>query len=169
MPISVKLADVVHPQRLAALTVREGGNPGASADRRLMIVHTGWVLATLEGGDDSITRATALSFVPNGDRKVQTYKPPTADLGGVQAVVAAALTSFGNDPDVAAVDEVSVALENRTFPGVAGEPLVLILRAKLAAQDGNVNRFGYQVTLLAHPDLLGPALTLSDETSPLPV
>jgi hypothetical protein len=68
---------------------------------------------------------------------------------------------------VAAVDEASVALEDtRIFPGVARHPRILILRARLAAQDGAVHPFGYQVTLLIHPDLLGPVLSNTTRNTP---
>jgi hypothetical protein len=165
MPLNVELKDITRPQRSATLTTRPGGTPGAFADQRLLLVFTGWVGATHSAGGD-LTRNIAISFVANPDRTVQTFKSGNQDLGQVEAIVVAGLSSFGGDPDVAAVDQVTVGLEPRTFPGVGGQPLVLILRATLAAQDGSVHAFGYQVTVLAHPSLLDATLTLPASTHP---
>jgi hypothetical protein len=67
---------------------------------------------------------------------------------------------------VAAVDEASLDLESRTFPGVSGSPLVLILRARLAVQNGAFHAFSYQVTLLVDPTMLGMVLSLTKDTHP---
>lgn len=165
MTLNVELKDISNPQRLRTLTTRPGGTPGTFADQRLLIVYCGWIGATHGAGSD-LTRNTAISFVPNEDGGVQTFKAGNQDLGDVEAIVTAGLSSFGDDPDVAAVDRVTVALETRTFPGVAGHPLVLILRATLAAQNGAVHAFNYQVTLLAHPSLLDAVLPLSPTAHP---
>ncbi len=73
---------------------------------------------------------------------------------------ATAGSSFGGDPDVAAVDRATVSLEPQTVGGIAGNPMVLVLRAPLAEQDGAVHAFAYQVRVLAHPSLFDQVLTL---------
>jgi hypothetical protein len=166
MAINVALGDVVSPQRLAMRGVREGGNPEADADARLMIVYTGWLEVTL-GAGSTLFRDTAISFVPNELGQVQTFKPDNeGDLGVVRAIVTASLSSFGSSPDTAAVDRASVFVEPRTFPGIAGSPRVLILRVRLAVADGAIHGVSYQVTVLANPLLLDTVLTLSDGATP---
>lgn len=166
MALNVQIKDVVRPQSLDTLTVRRGGSFQTDADQRVLQVYTGWVAATHGAGND-LTRNTAISFVPlDGNRRVQTFNPGNVDLGQIEAVVTASLSSFGGDPDVAAVDRASVRLEPQTFGGVGGNPLVLVLRATLAAQDGAVHAFAYQVTVLAHPSLFDQVLTLDPPTTP---
>lgn len=165
MALNVRISDVTRPQSLAALTTRRDGDPNAFADQRLLVTYTGWVGATHGAGDD-LTRNTAISFVPLGGRDIQTFLPGNQDLGQVEAIVTASLSSFGDSPAVAAVDRASVELKPQTFGGVAGNPLVLILRATLAAHEGNVHAFAYQVTVLAHPSLFGDVLTLPASTAP---
>lgn len=165
MPLNVQIKDVVRPQSLDTLTVRRGGSFQTSADQRVLQVYTGWVAATHGAGDD-LTRNTAISFVPLEGRTVQTYLPGNQDLGGVEAIVTAALSSFGDAPSVAAVDRASVSLEPQNLENIAGQPLVLVLRATLAAHEGNVHAFAYQVTVLAHPSLLGTVLTLGAQETP---
>jgi hypothetical protein len=160
MALNVKLADVVKPQSFG-LSVKEDGPPGTTGDFRRLIVYTGWVAVTFKGSG-GVTRETAVSFVPNGGGGVQTFNPGAV----VQATVTASLSSFGEGPDVAAVDEASLDLESRTFPGVSGSPLVLILRARLAVQNGAFHAFSYQVTLLVDPTMLGMVLSLTKDTHP---
>ena len=166
MPLNVQIKDVVRPQSLDTLTVRRGGDFQSFPDQRVLQVYTGWIAATHGAGGD-LTRNTAISFVPlDGSRNVQTYLPGNVDLGGVEVIMTAALSSFGDRPSVAAVDRATVSLEPQTFGGIAGNPLVLVVRATLAAHEGNVHAFAYQVTVLAHPSLFGQILTLGAQETP---
>ena len=165
MSIKVKMSDMSRPQRLAALVVREGGDPTVPADRRLLIVYTGWIGATHEAGGN-LVREEVVSFVPNDPNTVQTFKPGKEGGEGVQAVVTASLSSFGGEPDTAAVDRASVSLENKPFLSVDGNALVLVLKVEVAAAGGAVHGIAYQVTVLAHPDLLGPVVPVSGQVSP---
>jgi hypothetical protein len=164
--INVELGDVVSAQRLAMRGIREGGSPEADADARLMIVYTGWLSVNLATGSN-LHRETFVSFVPNGLGQIQTFKPDNeGDLGVVQAVVTASLSSFGDSPVTAAVDRASVSIEPRQFPGEGGSPRVLILRARLAVSEGTIHAISYQVTVLANPLLLDKTLTLGDGATP---
>jgi hypothetical protein len=171
MAINVQLGDVASPQRLAMLGVREGGDPAKDADRRLMIVHSGWMAGTF-GVGGPLSRDTALSFVPNGPGTtpgtvaIQTFKRGNVDVGAVEAIVSSALSSLAGRPEVAAVDHASMALEPRLFPGFDESHLVLVLRARLAAARGVINAISYQVTVLAHPTLVGDVLSLPSTTAP---
>jgi hypothetical protein len=124
-----------------------------------MIVYTGWVGAT-HGAVADLTRDEVISFVPRGDGRIQTFGEPNWDVDDALAIVSASLSSFGGEPDTAALDDASVNLEIRQFPGIGGQPRVLILRATLAAAGGAVHGFAYQVTVLVHPSQLGEVLRL---------
>jgi hypothetical protein len=166
MALNVRIKDVVSPRSLDTLTIRRGGNFQTFADERVLQVYTGWVAAT-HGAGGSLTRNIANSFVPlDGNRRVQTFLPGNVDLGDVEITVTAALSSFGDAPSVAAVDRASVTLEPQTIGGVGGNPLALVIQATLAAHEGNVHAFSYQVTVLAHPRLFGDILTLSPQETP---
>jgi hypothetical protein len=84
-----------------------------------------------------------ISFVPRGDGLIQTFGEPNRDVDDTLAIVSASLSSFGGEPDTAALDDASVNLEIRQFPGIGGQPRVLILRATLAAAGGAVHGFAY--------------------------
>jgi hypothetical protein len=170
MPVNVKLKDVAQPQRLDALVAIQDPDPTHNpftvpADRRVQIVYTGWLGATF--GTVALARDQVLSFVPHVDvmdkkLKVQTFLPANSDLGDVQAVVMASLSSFGSGPSTAAVDHASIATVHKSIPGV-GDDLglrVLVVTAQVAADGGEVHGIAYQVTVLANPQLLGPALIL---------
>jgi hypothetical protein len=134
-----------------------------------MIVYTGWVAVTFGGGGD-LQRDLAIAFVPdridaNGDVEIQAFKPSSPDLGRVEAAVTVSLSSFGGDPDTAAVDEAAVSLTRQTH--LTGDPLVLVLNAALAAADGSIHGLAYQVTVLVHPDLLDGTVTVDRSETPV--
>ena len=169
MAIGVEAGDITNAQRLAMLGTREDGNPEAVADRRLMIVHTGWIGVTF-GAGSNLERDTAISFVPNvvfnnGTAELQTFNPVNQDRPEVEAIVTASLSSFGNSPDTAAVDRAAVRL--RKIDALPGDPIVLVLEARLAAAEGAIHGVSYQVTVLAHPDMLGPTVVVNSNVSPL--
>jgi hypothetical protein len=167
MVIKIPVSQVVNPQRLDSRTTRSGGNPATFADQRTLIVYAGWIVAPFANDDGHLVHDVAVSFVPNSDGRLQTFKEGNQDLRQVEAIVATALSSINNNGNgAAAVDETSIDLEPQTFPGIAGHPLTLVLRARLAALNGSVQRIGYQVTVLAHPDLLGDAVSIPATTTP---
>ncbi len=164
MPIRVRLRDVAQPQDLRVDATRSGGNPASDADRRALIVHTGWIGATFVS--DELAREEVISFVPLDNGEIQRFELGNQDLGNVTAVVTASLSSFADEPNTAAVDNATVRLEPRTFPGIEGSPQVLILRARVTVAGGKIHGISYQVTVRAHPSLLVETLDLPDSTQP---
>ncbi len=154
--INVMVADVFNPQRVAILGTREGGDPQAERDRRLMIVYTGFIAVT-HGAGNSLSRNTALSFVPfsdeDGNFMLDTFKarrpddPPEAEIA-----LTAALASFGSSPEVAAIDRAAVSIQQQNQ--LTGDPRVLVLRLSLAAHDGAIHSISYQVTVVVHPSMI---------------
>jgi hypothetical protein len=173
MALNVKAGDIVRPKRLAILGVREDANdPPLGADKRLMIVYTGWIAVTHGAGEDE-SFETAVAFVPNGPGpsankvEIQTWKEDDkSDLGIVEAVVTSALSGFGDEIDAAAVDSVKVELKHKNFPGIGGAQRFLVLTANLTAEDGAIKGISYQVTVLTHPGLLDTPLVVDKNEFP---
>jgi hypothetical protein len=110
-----------------------------------MDVYTGWLTFTYEAG---LPHEHVVSFVPLGtgtgsNLDLQGY------VGGIQsAIVSASVSSFADDPDLAAVDLASVKLAiNHNFLGFTAN--VLVLDASVAVSSGKLHRVAYQVTVLA--------------------
>jgi hypothetical protein len=109
-----------------------------------MDVYTGWLMFTYEAG---LPHEHVISFVPLGTG-VGTNLDLQGYVGGIQsAVVSASVSSFADDPDLAAVDMATVKLVNHNFLGFSAN--VLVLDASVAVSGGKLHRVAYQVTVLA--------------------
>ncbi len=154
MAIIVPLANVVNPRSLA---VRVGLSPMSTTPAALQI-YTGTVIFEFIQ-QDSLTRTQVESFVPlDTNFNVQSYPVPPSAI-----TVVGSLTSLDVEDTtyIGAIDTVTVDVEPRSFPGIAGSPQVLILKGSAAVRNGGVGRIAYQVTVLTDLSTLGNGLAPS--------
>jgi hypothetical protein len=145
MAINIPLRDVAGAQHLRCL-VRgpvKPDNPTNIVDL-VMDVYTGWLTFTYEQDDPANDHV--FSFVPLGtgtstNLDIQSY------VGGASAIVSASISSFADDPDLAAVDRATVKLVTKNFAGLLPAQ-VLVLDASIAVGEGKLHRIAYQVTVL---------------------
>jgi hypothetical protein len=157
---SIPIGDVDGAQHLRCVV--SSGKPDSKGSPTLdlvMDVYTGWLTFTHASND--FAQANVVSFVPLGtgtgtNVDIQNY------VGGASAIVSASISSFADDPDLAAVDRARVKLTTHNFPGFTGQ--VLVLNASVAVQEGKLHRVSYQVTALVTAKEPSRALAELDET-----
>jgi hypothetical protein len=129
---------------------------------RVMDVYSGWL--TIDFRHDTLTRDRVISWVPLNDTgKIQKY------LGGKDGIVTtASISSFGDAPEVAAVDRASTLLKD--VP-ISGEMLdgVLVLEVDVAVRAGALHRVAYQVTVLARTDSISRGAEFPGQVKEIPV
>jgi hypothetical protein len=144
MAINIPVRDVAGAQHLRCL-VRGPVKPDDSTNivDLVMDVYTGWLTFTYQAG---LPHENVISFVPLGtgtgtSQNIQGY------VGGASAIVSASISSFADDPDLAAVDRATVKLVTKDFAGLLPAQ-VLVLDASIAVGEGKLHRIAYQVTVL---------------------
>jgi len=114
----------------------------------VMDIYTGTCVFDFPSGSGDIRRDKLVSLVPLGlhgtgpDVEIQGYP------GQATAIISASMTSIGEDPTGAAVDGAFVQLQSQNFPGFPPAK-VLVIRAEIGVEGGNLHRLAYQVTVLA--------------------
>jgi hypothetical protein len=143
MAINVPVKNITLPQHLAAFLFTDR----TTNNRTKMEVYTGWVGVNFYGGDGSVHREQAVSFVLLDNLVIQPYKED--DLLDVTVTVApSAVADDDDEANVAAVDDASVQIEPQTFAGVGGTVHCLVLRTTVAALNATLHEITYQGTVL---------------------
>lgn len=166
MAINIPVRDVAGAQHLRCVVRGEIGDPriGRTTIGDLaMDVYTGWLVFQYERDDPGNTKV--ISFVPLGTKFGTNLDIQTYSAGVTSAIVSASVSSFADDPDLAAVDRASVKLLTHNFPGLAPVQ-VLVLEADVAVTSGKLHRVSYQVTVLANLVPPRPPGTLSQPPIP---
>jgi hypothetical protein len=121
--------------------------PSTSFQTVVMDIYTGTCVFDFKSGDLQV--GDLVSLVPLG---LHNGTGPNVDIqgypGDATAVISASMTSFDEDPTGAGVDGAFVRLEQQSFPGFLPAK-VLVIRAEIGVEDGNLHRLAYQVTVLA--------------------
>jgi hypothetical protein len=161
MTIFVRALDVVQPQHIEyvvpAANLVNGTEVVFDQATRMARIYTGWLRAEHGAGDDP-TDQDFVSFVLFGERTqdglwLTSPTPPQILLYPVistelwTAAVTVSVSAFGNDPDAVSVRSATVGLEEAQFPGVAGTRMILVLRVRVAAEDGALKGVAYQATV----------------------
>ena len=145
--IKVPVGNVEAPRHLSAFVSRDlAGN-----NRARMDVFTGWVGVNFRGDGGAVHRDNFESFLLTDSKAVHTFTSENDILDVTVTVAPSSVADDDDEANVAAVDTASVRLEPQVFGGIAGTPLCLILRGKVAALNATVHAVTYQVTVLSRP------------------
>jgi hypothetical protein len=140
-----EISGIHNPQHLRSLT--QGVVLGVFQPV-VMDIYTGCCVFEYGGDRDPLISLVPLGLHGQGpDVDIQSY-PGVPGSGTVEAIISASMTSFGDDPDGAAVDGAVMKLETHSFPGFPPAN-VLVIHAELGANGGNLYRLAYQVTVFA--------------------
>ncbi|MFF7052181.1 hypothetical protein ACFY94_27905 [Streptomyces griseorubiginosus] len=147
--------DSIHSSSYMATWVNEHGL-GFGDERLLLEIYTGWVQCEI-GFKQPTTHFTMKSYLPVAPGKVRFYQTKESGKPGsiVNTTVAASPGAMAPDEDEAnvfAVDDASVRLESQTFGGIAGNPLCLVLNAKLGLLNCWMFNYTYSVNVLTRHD-----------------
>jgi hypothetical protein len=117
-----------------------------------MDIYTGTCVFNHLVGDD-ISLAGLISLVPTGFRRpdgqfeIQGYPAPNQNNDPpTTQIISASMTNFGHSAEAAFVDGAVVKMVQRTFQGSPRN--VLVIQAEIGAEDGDLHRMAYQVTVL---------------------
>jgi hypothetical protein len=143
----------------------KGAGPQGESDF-LFEVYTGNVVMHFPGGSQ-VTRKDFSIYLPLRDNTIRTY----GDNRKVAFESAVLVTPIGfqakeDEEFLCSVDAWELAIVPRTFPGVGGKPMCLVLNFSLAIMNGNLFRIGYNVTLSTPRGLKLDSLDLKPDASP---
>jgi hypothetical protein len=146
--IDLSVEDVTgaqHHRFLVRGQIRNPSGPATIGDL-VMDVYTGWLVFTYERDDPGIIQV--LSFVPLGTGSGANLDLQGYPGGASAAIVSASMSSFADDPELAAVDTAKVKLATANFQGLPPAQ-VLVLDVSIAVTEGRFHRVAYRVTVLA--------------------
>lgn len=145
--IRVPLKNIVRPTHLSVFAFSSFG----SNARVRMDVFSGWLGVNFRGDGGSVHRDDCKSFLVTASKDVFTLGTEAELIAATVTVTPSSVADDDDEANVAAVDSASVRLEKQAFPAISGNPLCLVLRAKLAALNVTLHGVTYQVVVLSKP------------------
>ncbi|MFD6108224.1 hypothetical protein ACFWFQ_36850, partial [Nocardia salmonicida] len=126
-----------------------------STERVLLETYTGWVQSNI-AFLGHLEHFTVKSFLPIAQNMVKFYQTTESDKPGsiIKTTVVAspgAMAPVEDEANVFAVDAATVALEPQTFGGIEGNPLCLVLNARLGLLNTTMHNYTYSVNVLTKP------------------
>jgi hypothetical protein len=147
---SIQLQDVTVPGHVE-WSVTTGGEQGE--DQLRIEVYTGNLIVQFPAGDttkrDTYFTYLPLSVDPDGAfYHIRQYGPDAAPPAINSAIVVTPISVHSDDKEfTASVDTWGLQVTPQSFPGIGGQPPVLILSCDLAVRNGVIIRVGYHVTV----------------------
>lgn len=135
----------------------------------VMDIYAGWLQFYMFTFWGEFQPATFVSFVPLSTKTGNKFDLQSYPEGG-SVIASASLSSFADNPNVAAVDAARATLSDQNLPQFPAVTLPL-LSVDLAVEGGVLHRYAYQVTVLTPTTgakLLANVVQADADQAPIP-
>jgi hypothetical protein len=145
MTVPIEIGESVSPTHLDCFMFSNSATTKDEGRVRLEI-YSGWIHINQGSGRGRTRSDTIVAFLPIHDTTIRDYQRAQKIIS---ATVTVAPSGVDDDATVFAVDRASVKLEPQKFVGIGGDPLCLVLRARIGINNGTLLAITYQVNILS--------------------